>query len=151
MIYLLDSTKVPFIISHAHHAHVLLFLLYTVLSQSVLLGLRFTHNSVFSLPPTLCSDWNLCLALSTSTYVTIYLAQFYSSTLGLTPSLGSRDVERLSCFPIKGVTGKCRPRPWYNTSRLINRIITEQKSPTFALTWFPAFASIRKTPNQITS
>ena len=64
MIYLLDSTKVPFIISHAHHAHVLLFLLYTVLSQSVLLGLRFTHNSVFSLPPTLCSDWNLCLALS---------------------------------------------------------------------------------------
>jgi len=91
---------------------------------------------------------------------TIYLARpepissrswFYSSTLGLTPSLGSRDVELLSCFPIKGVTGKCRPRPWYNTSRLINRIITEHKSPTFALTWFPAFASIRKTPNQITS
>ena len=44
---LLDSTKVPFIISHAHHAHVLLFLPYTVLSQSVLLGLRFIHNSVF--------------------------------------------------------------------------------------------------------
>ena len=69
MIYLLDSTKVPFILSHAYHAHVLLFLPYTVLSQSVLLGLRFIHNSVFSLPPTLCPVWNLCLALSIITYV----------------------------------------------------------------------------------
>ena len=47
MIYLLDSTKVPFILSHAHHAHVLLFLSYTVLSHLVLLGLRFIHNKVF--------------------------------------------------------------------------------------------------------
>ena len=50
------------------------FLPYTVLSQSVLLGLRFIHNSVFSLPPSLCSDWNLCypprLFLSYTTYLT---------------------------------------------------------------------------------
>ena len=59
----LDSTKVPFILSHAYHALVLLFLPYTVLSQSVRLELRFIHNSVFSLPPTFCSDWNLCLVL----------------------------------------------------------------------------------------
>ena len=38
-------------LSHAYHAHVLLFMPDTVLSQSVLLGLRFIHNSVFSLPP----------------------------------------------------------------------------------------------------
>ena len=57
MIYLLDSTKVPFILSHAHHVHVLLFLPHTVPSRSVLFGLWFIHNSVFSLPPTLCSDW----------------------------------------------------------------------------------------------
>ena len=69
MVYLLDCTKVPFILPHAHHAHELLFLPYTVLSQSDLLGLRFIHNSVFSLPPTFCSDWNLCLALSIITYV----------------------------------------------------------------------------------
>ena len=75
MIYLLDSTKVPFILSHAHHAHVLLFLPYTVLSQAVLLGLRFIHNSVFSLPPTLCSDWNLCLALRLLLMIPIYLAR----------------------------------------------------------------------------
>ena len=37
MIYFLDSTKVPFIISHAHHTYMLLFLTYTILSQSVLL------------------------------------------------------------------------------------------------------------------
>ena len=48
MIYLLDTSKIPLIISHAHHAHVLLFLPYTVLSQSVLLWLRFIHNSGFS-------------------------------------------------------------------------------------------------------
>ena len=135
MIYLLDSTKVPFILSHAYHAHVLLFLPYTVLSQSVLLGLRFIHNSVFSLPPTLCSDWNLCLALSIMSYVhyifsttrtyfkqtiilflyiymyplrlIIYIMDY--TGLGLTPSLGSGDVELLSCFPIKGVAGKCNP------------------------------------------
>ena len=41
---------------HAHDAHVLLFLPYTVLSQSVLLGLRFIHNSVFS-SPTLPLFW----------------------------------------------------------------------------------------------
>ena len=29
--------------------------------------------------------------------------------LGLIPSLGSWDVELLSCFPIKGVAGKCNP------------------------------------------
>ena len=75
MIYLLDSTKVSFILSHAHHAHVLLFLLYTVLSQSVLFGLRFIHNSVFSLPPTLCSDWSLCFALRLLFMFTIYLAR----------------------------------------------------------------------------
>ena len=69
MICLLDCTKFPFILPHAHHAHELLYLPYTVLSQSVLLGLRFIHNSVFSLPPTLCSDWNLCLALSIINYV----------------------------------------------------------------------------------
>ena len=68
MMYFLDSTKVPFIISHAHHAHVLLFLLYTVLSQSVLLGLRFIHKSVFFSPTPLCSDWNLCLAHSIIPY-----------------------------------------------------------------------------------
>ena len=70
MIYLLDSTKVPFIlISHAHHAHVLLFLPYTVLSQSVLLGLRFIHNCVFfSSHRPLSSDWNLCLAHSIIPY-----------------------------------------------------------------------------------
>ena len=135
MIYLLDSTKVPFILSHAHHAHVLLFFPYTVLSQSVLFGLRFIHNSVFSLPPTLCSDWNLCLALSIMSYVhyifsttrtyfkqtiilflyiymyplrlIIYIMDY--TGLGLTPSLGSGDVELLSCFPIKGVAGKCNP------------------------------------------
>ena len=135
MIYLLDSTKVPFILSHAYHAHVLLFLPYTVLSQSVLLGLRFIHNSFFSLPPTLCSDWNLCLALSIMSYVhyifsttrtyfkqtiilflyiymyplrlIIYIMDY--TGLGLTPSLGSGDVELLSCFPIKGVAGKCNP------------------------------------------
>ena len=67
MIYLLDSTKVPFRLSHAHHAHVLLFLPYTVLSQSVLLGLRFIHS--FSLRPTLCSDWNLCLAIRYVYYI----------------------------------------------------------------------------------
>ena len=49
MIYFLDSTKVPFIISHAHHAHVLLFLPCTVLSQSVLLGIRFIHKTFFFL------------------------------------------------------------------------------------------------------
>ena len=43
-----EDAKVPFITSHAHHGHVLLFLSYIVLSQSV--GLRFIHNSVFSLP-----------------------------------------------------------------------------------------------------
>ena len=43
-----EDAKVPFITSHAHHAHVLLLLSYIVLSQSV--GLRFIHNSVFSLP-----------------------------------------------------------------------------------------------------
>ena len=121
MIYLLDSTKVTFILSHAYHAHVLLFLPYTVPSQSVLLGLRFIHNSVFSshppfvgyihiitclsctcapvftvhcpfpvsslrasvhsqqrffLPPTLCSDWTLCLALLRLLLMfTIYLAR----------------------------------------------------------------------------
>ena len=135
MIYLLDSTKVPFILSHAYHAHVLLFLPYTVLSQSVRLELRFIHNSVFSLPPTLCSDWNLCLALSIMSYVhyifsttrtyfkqtiilflyiymyplrlIIYIMDY--TGLGLTPSLGSGDVELLSCFPIKGVAGKCNP------------------------------------------
>ena len=69
MIYLLDSTKVQFLLSHADHAHVFPFLLHTVLSQSVLLGLRFVHNSVFSLPPTLCPDWKICLALSIITYV----------------------------------------------------------------------------------
>ena len=47
MIYFLDSTKVPFIISHAHHAHALIFLPYTFLSQSVLLGLRFIHKTFF--------------------------------------------------------------------------------------------------------
>ena len=57
------------LLPHAHHAHVLLFSPYTVLSQSVLLGLRFIHNSVFSIPPTLCSDWNLCLAFSIINYV----------------------------------------------------------------------------------
>ena len=67
--YLLESTKVPFIYSHAHHAHVLLFLPYTVLSQSLPLRLLFIHYSVFSLPPTLSFDWNLCLALSIITYV----------------------------------------------------------------------------------
>ena len=69
------STKVPFILSHAHHAHVLLFFPYTVLSQSVLLGLRFIHNSVSSLPPTLSSDWNLCLALRLLLMFSIYLAR----------------------------------------------------------------------------
>ena len=113
----------------------LLFLPYTVLSLSILLGLRFSHNSVFSLPPTLCSDWNLCLALSIMSYVhyifsttrtyfkqtiilflyiymyplrlIIYIMDY--TGLGLTPSLGSGDVELLSCFPIKGVAGKCSP------------------------------------------
>ena len=108
---------------------------YTVLSLSILLGLRFSHNSVFSLPPTLCSDWNLCLALSIMSYVhyifsttrtyfkqtiilflyiymyplrlIIYIMDY--TGLGLTPSLGSGDVELLSCFPIKGVAGKCNP------------------------------------------
>ena len=49
--------------------YVLIFFPYTVLSHSVRLGLQFIHNNVFSLPPTLCSDWNLCLALSIITYV----------------------------------------------------------------------------------
>ena len=109
----------------------LLFLPYTVLSLSILLGLRFSHNSVFSLPPTLCSDWTLCLALSIMSYVhyifsttrtyfkqTIILFLYiyiYPSRLiiyfmdytglGLILSLGSGDVELLSCFPIKGVAG----------------------------------------------
>ena len=133
MVYFLHSTKVPFILSHAHHAHVLLFLPYTVLSQSVLLGLRFIHNSVFSLPPTLCSHWSLCLAVSIIAYVhyifsttRTYLKQiiilflyiymylkdlsftlWYYTGLGLVPSLSSWDVELLSCFPIKVVAGKC--------------------------------------------
>ena len=47
MIYFLDSTKVPFIISHAYHENALLFLPYTVLFQSVLLGLRFIHNRTY--------------------------------------------------------------------------------------------------------
>ena len=72
MINFLDSTKVPSIISHAYHENVLLFLPYIVLSQSVLLGLRFIHNSVFSLPPPLppflCSYWNLCVARSIIPY-----------------------------------------------------------------------------------
>ena len=75
MIYFLDSTKVPFIIPHAYHENLLLFLPYIVLSQSVLLGLRFIHNSVFPLPtppppptPFLCSDWNLCVARSIIPY-----------------------------------------------------------------------------------
>ena len=52
----------------------LVFLKYTVLSQAVLLELRFIHNSVFFLlahppPPTpLCSAWNLCLARSSPPY-----------------------------------------------------------------------------------
>ena len=46
--YFLESTKVPFIISHAHHSHVPLFLPYIVLSQSVLLGLRFIPPSTLS-------------------------------------------------------------------------------------------------------
>ena len=97
-------------------------------------GLRFIHNSIFSFPPTLCSDWNLCLALWLLLMFTMYLARpecilsrslFYSSTskcilkinhyfilwyykrLGLVPSLSSWDVELLSCFPIKVVAGKC--------------------------------------------
>ena len=118
----------------------LLFLPYTVLSLSILLGLRFSHNSVFALPPTFCSDWNLCLALSIMSYVhhifsttrtyfkqTIILFLYiyiYPSRLiiyimdytglGLIPSLGSGDVELLSCVPIKGVAGKwC---PWLHFS-----------------------------------
>ena len=53
----------------------LLFLTYTVLSQAVLLQLRFIHNSVFfplptppTPPPHLCSAWNLCLARSIIPY-----------------------------------------------------------------------------------
>ena len=118
----------------------LLFLPYTVLSLSILLELQFSHNSVFSLPPTLWSDWNLCLALSIMSYVhyifsttrtyfkqTIILFLYiyiYPSRLiiyfmdytglGLIPSLGSGDVELLSCVPIKGVAGKwC---PWLHFS-----------------------------------
>ena len=53
----------------------LVFLKYTVLSQAVLLELRFIHNSVFFLlapppppPIPLCSAWNLCLARSSTPY-----------------------------------------------------------------------------------
>ena len=50
----------------------LLFLTYTVLSQAVLLELRFIHNSVFFPLPTpsphLCSAWNLCLVRSIIPY-----------------------------------------------------------------------------------
>ena len=74
------------IFSDVHDEHVVI---YTVLSESVLLGLRFIHNSVFSIPPTLCSDWNLSLAFRLLIMCTIYLARpehissrllFYSST-----------------------------------------------------------------------
>ena len=133
MIYFPDSTKVPFILSHAHHSHVILFLPYTVLSQSVLLGLRFFHNSVFSFPPTLCPDWKICLALSIITYVhyifnttRMYFKRYF---IPLHPHVSLRLIiyitvlywsrshsfirfggsELLSCFPIKGVTGKCNP------------------------------------------
>ena len=89
MIYLLDSTKVPFKLSHSYHAHVLLFLPYTVLSQAVLLGLRFIHNSGF-FPPTHPLFWlePLCSSSSIITYVHYIFSTtrissrslFYSST-----------------------------------------------------------------------
>ena len=44
MIYFLDSTRVPSMLSHADHAHVLLFVPYNVLSQPVFLGLWSIHN-----------------------------------------------------------------------------------------------------------
>ena len=48
-IYSLDSTKVPFILSHAHHAHVLHDFPYTVLPQSFLLG--FGSLTTAFIPP----------------------------------------------------------------------------------------------------
>ena len=135
MIYFPDSTKVPFILSHAHHVHVLLFLPYTVLSQSVLLGLRFIHNSVFfpcppTPPPFFCLEplfssfnYSLCslyiarperissrslFYCSTSIYVSSNHL-YYGIILGLIPLLGSWDVKLLSWFPIKAVAVKCNP------------------------------------------
>ena len=136
MIYFPDSTKVPFILSHAHHVHVLLFLPYTVLSQSVLLGLRSFTTAFFSLahpptpPPLFCLEplfssfnYSLCslyiarperissrslFYCSTSIYVSSNHL-YYGIILGIILPLGSSDVKLLSCFPIKGVAAKCNP------------------------------------------
>ena len=59
--------KVPFLQSHAHHAHVLHCFPHTVLPQSFLLG--FGSLTTVFFPPSLSSVWNLCFCLLIFTQV----------------------------------------------------------------------------------
>ena len=126
MIYFLDSTKVPFIISHAHHAHVLLFLPCTVLSQSVLLGIRFIHKTFFFLfgeggggrwaglcplsphaPHSVAGKCNPWLYFTPQS-----LALGDRSGKISTPGCGPLVPPDLYCTPQFLVTGGYRPHPW---------------------------------------
>ena len=105
-------------------------------SPVIPVGFWLNHNSVFSLPPTFSSVWNLCFCLSIFTWgyyifsrtmecplhadhyciplqlhvsFRLFCILRYFAGRGFIPSLDFGDVDPLSCLPVKRVAGKCNP------------------------------------------
>ena len=137
MIYFLDSTKVPFIISHAHHTHVLLF--FAVHYPFLVSSLRASAHS-----QQLFFAW-VCFHTSRSALIDFYLSTPCQGKHFIGWCLCNSRNNRFSAMSTEALrlcwenVTSSKPAIVVNSSRDSNRILSKDRhSPT-----------TRKCPNEL--